>query len=517
MRAGIFHFALFTAYSHIRKLCVLCSASVFNWDHGRPQRTRYFTLAASTSSNTCSAHSLRRLLVRPLAQSLGCSLLLLSLTLSPLHGASSYRIASFSADVTVPMGHGMMGGSWLSRKVADPLEAHGIVILSDTKPIVFVAVDWCEIRNDAFARWQTVLAEAANTSPDHVMLCALHQHDAPVADLRAEHILRSRKLAGTVCDTNFHETAVQRVAEALRKALPNARPFTAIGLGQAKVEKVASNRRFIKQNGSVSYNRMSRTTDPEAIAADEGLIDPWLKTLSFWNGNTPLVALSSYATHPMSHYGEGEVSADFPGLARRRRQQDNPAIHQIYFTGCAGNITAGKYNNGSRANRTNLANRLYSAMTNAWSSTKTFPVTNLTFRTESIQFDSRNDPDFTVAGFEKQLIPQTRPFAQCLAAMGLSWRERNAAGKPIQIPCIDLGFAQWLVLPGEAYVEFQLAAQKLRPDSFVLVAGYGDAPTGYIPTAQHISEHDGNLHDWSWVSPTAETKLMQALKKLLTP
>jgi hypothetical protein len=30
-------------------------------------------------------------------------------------------------------------------------------------------------------------------------------------------------------------------------------------------------------------------------------------------------------------------------------------------------------------------------------------------------------------------------------------------------------------------VEFQLAAQKAKPDGFVLVAGYGECGPGYIP------------------------------------
>src|SRR5690348_861462 len=56
-----------------------------------------------------------------------------------------FALATFTADVTVPIGHGMMGGAWKSTKVADPLEARGIVLTSAVeKPIVFVSVDWCE-------------------------------------------------------------------------------------------------------------------------------------------------------------------------------------------------------------------------------------------------------------------------------------------------------------------------------------------------------------------------------------
>ena len=133
---------------------------------------------------------------------------------------ADFRLATFSADVTVPLGHGMMGGAWLSTSVTDPLEAHGLVLLGTGKPVVFVAVDWCEIRNEAFERWQRVLADAAGTEPERVMVCAVHQHDAPVADLAAERILREHEARGTVCDPAFHEVAVQRVAKALRESLP---------------------------------------------------------------------------------------------------------------------------------------------------------------------------------------------------------------------------------------------------------------------------------------------------------
>lgn len=425
------------------------------------------------------------------------------------------RIATFTADVTVPLGHGMMGGAWLSKSIADPLEAHGFVLLGGESPVVFVAVDWCEIRNDAYLRWQTTLAEAAGTKPDHVLVTTVHQHDAPVADLEAERILRSRDLTGTVCDPQFHERAVQSVARALRDSLPSAQRFTHIGTGQARVEKVASNRRYTTLDGAMHFDRMSRSTKRAAIDADEGLIDPWLKTLSFWNGDTPLAAVSFYAVHPMSHYGAGEVSADFPGLARRMRQRDTPAVKQIYASGCSGNIVAGKYNNGAPENRAVLAGRLHAAMTAAWRNTQRHAVDRFDFRVTSLRLEPRTGPGFSAAELESQLTPATKPFQQCLAAMGLSWRHRVAAGRPIEIPAVDFGVAQLLLLPGETYVEFQLAAQRARPDSFVCVAGYGDGATGYIPTEKHFAEHDSNLEDWCWIAPGSEARMLKAIHTAL--
>ena len=431
----------------------------------------------------------------------------------PAH--AGLRVATFSADVTVPPGHGMMGGAWLSKSITDPLEANGLVLLGGEMPVVFVAVDWCEIRNDAYTRWQAALAEAAGTRPDHVLVTAVHQHDAPVADLEAERILRSRKLAGTVCDPAFHERAVRNVAMALRRSLPSARTFTHIGTGQARVGKVASNRRYVTPNGAVHFDRMSRSTIRAAIDADEGLIDPWLKTLSFWDGDTPLAAVSFYAVHPMSHYGAGEVSADFPGLARRQRQAEMPGVKQIYASGCSGNVVAGKYNNGAPENRAVLADRLHDAMTAAWRDTKRSPVAQFDFRLTKLSLEPRADAGFSVPELEAKLTPTTKPFQQCLAAMGLSWRRRVAAGRAIQIPVIDFGVAELLLLPGESYVEFQLAAQRARPDAFVCVAGYGECATGYIPTDHHFAEHDTNLADWCWVAPGSEARMREVIHNVL--
>ncbi len=436
--------------------------------------------------------------------------------LPPANGPQAViRLATFSADVTVPLGHGMMGGAWLSTSVADPLEAHGLVLLGAGKPVVFVAVDWCEIRNEAFERWQNVLAEAADTEPVRVMVCTVHQHDAPVADLGAERILRERNARCTVCDPEFHEAAIRRVAEALRVSLASARHVTHIGLGQAQVERIASNRRYLLPDGSVRFDRTSSTRNELARDAPENLVDPWLKTLSFWDGDVPIAAVSGYAVHPMSYYGQGEVSADFPGLARRRRQKDTPGVKQIYFTGCAGNVTAGKYNTGAAASRPALAERLYRSMVNAWNVTQRVPFSHVGFRVERVRLEPRDGRGFGVADLEHQLADEARPFRQCLAAMGLSWRRRADAGHFIEIPCLDFGVAQWLVLPGESYVEFQLAAQLMRSDSFVVVAGYGEGATGYIPTERHIAENDSNLRDWSWVAPGSEPRLLHAIRRVL--
>ena len=131
--------------------------------------------------------------------------------------------------------------------------------------------------------------------------------------------------------------------------------------------------------------------------APDGLIDPFLKTISFWDEDRPILALHSYATHPMSYYGRGGVSADFVGIARRRFQAEQPETFQIYFTGASGDVTAGKYNNGSPENRPVLASRLTRAMRAAWSKTRRVPLEAITFRRTALELEFNRDASYSSA------------------------------------------------------------------------------------------------------------------------
>jgi len=419
-----------------------------------------------------------------------------------------FTLAPFTSEITCPIGHPLMGGGIApAKEVLDPLFAHGFVLRGTGKPVAFVAVDWCELRNGAYEAWRKTIADAIGTDPVRVMVCCLHQHDAPIADLEAEELLRKHKAKGSICDPEFHEKVVKRVAAAAKVAKPLAASH--LGIGQAKVEKVASNRRFTDAAGKVRYDRMSATRDAAIRDAEEGTIDPFLKTLSFWNGDTPLLALHGYATHPMSYYGRGGVSADFVGLARNRRQADLPGVPQLYASGCSGNVTAGKYNDGAVDNRPVLADRLYQAMVAAWKATKKTPLTDVAFRSVELKLEARFSNEELLARLKRD----PRPFGQCLAALGLSWKQRVDAGKPIDVPVLDFGGAALLLLPAESYVEYQLLAQKQRPDVFV--AGYGECGPGYIPIERAWKENDGNLSDWCWVNPGSEAKMTAAIGRAL--
>ncbi len=429
--------------------------------------------------------------------------------------AAEFRVAPFEADITIPIGHACMGGGVADAKqILDPLFAKGFVLLGAGDPIVVVALDWCQCNNDSYDRWRAGLAGAAGTRADRVMLATVHQHDAPICDLTAQRLLDEHGLQGWNCDPGFHEQAVQRTAAALARALKSPRRVTHVGTGQGRVEQLASNRRVVRPDGKITWERGSASGD--IFGAPEGEIDPWLKTISFWDGDQPVLAWSCYAIHPMSYYGKGAVSADFPGMARDRRQKDDRQVFQIYFTGCGGDTTAGKYNTGAPTNRPVLADRLYQGMVAAWQATKRQPLRQIDYRVAKLHLPARDSGDFTVAAMQSTLAnTNATRWKRISAALGLSWRQRVAAGRPIDVPCVDLnsGATQFAVLPAESFVGFQLAAQRLRAEAFVMVAGFGDGAPGYLPTDR--CWRDGYADDYCWVTPMTGEFIMEALAKAM--
>ena len=444
--------------------------------------------------------------------------LVLSLLTAHSVEAQSLRVASFQLDVTPPIGSPLCEGFVPEAvKIDDPLFVRGIVILGAAEPIVLCAVDFVGLGNSGYDAWREALARAAGTTATRVAVHALHQHDAPGCDLSEVELLMPFGIEGKACDVPFIKDVLKRLELVVKKSIPAARSFTQIGVGQSRVDRVASSRRILGEDGKVKIVRYSSSTDPAAIAAPEGLIDPELKLLSFWDGDTPLISITYYATHPQSHYGKGAVSADFVGLARAMRDQKEPKLVHLHFNGAGGNLAAGKYNNGTDQARRELTERLAAGMEQAWKKTKRTPITvaDIEWRVEPVSLPIR-DRLRDLGELEKVLQNENRrPLERICAAKDIAFARRMAAGLTIDLTSLRLGQAVILGLPGEIFVEYQLAAQKMRRDRFVCTAGYGDEGPGYIGTAIAYGEGGYETGVVSRTAPEVEEVLLKAIGRLL--
>jgi hypothetical protein len=444
-----------------------------------------------------------------------CCLLAIVLRLSVAGAQERLRLAAFDIDATPPV-HSWMAYDRVTNTWDLGLRARGIVLLGAQEPIVLCAIDWIGLANEGYDEFRRQIALAAGTSPSRVAMHALHQHDAPDCDFSAEKILNDAGIDPRQFEGSFQRQVLSNLTRAIRQSLAQAQPVTDLGLGEAAVSEVASNRRIFGPDGKVRAVRYTACKDPELRSAPEGTVDPVVSLVSFWNGDQPLAVLSYYATHPQSYYRTGIPNPDFPGMARFHRQLAVPAALHVHFNGAGGNIGAGKYNDGAPTNRLALASRLSEGMTRAWNRTKREPIgpKDVQWLVEPVAL-----PPAKHLSEETLLKEISRRDAQPPtqgSASRLAWLRRCQAGHKIEVSCLQLGRARILHMPGELFVEYQLAAKAARPDLFVAMAAYGDYAPWYIGTAVAYEEGGYETEPRSSnVAPEVERVLMQAIRRLL--
>lgn len=439
---------------------------------------------------------------------------LVGFAVSPAFAADPLRVATFDVDATPPVGN-VMAYDPVVRVDELTLRCRGVALLGAGEPIVLCAVDWIGIGNEANDAFRDALAQAAGTTRSRVAVHTLHQHDAPAFDLGAERNLKEANLPPGRWESTFARSVMARAAEALRASVTNALPVTQLGWGTAKVLEVASNRRLPGPDGRIRAVRYTATKDPKLRAEPEGVIDPDVNLVSFWSSNRPVAVLSYYACHPQSYYRMGIPSPDFPGIARFVRGQAVPEALHVHFNGAGGNVGAGKYNDGSRENRMALALRLADGMKRAWEGTQKTPLSaaDVNWRVERAALPPGQHLDEAKL---REEMPKVKSVPFLGPADVLAFLLRAKAGHQTEIPCLTLGEVRLLHLPGELFVEYQLAAKAMRPDLKVALAAYGDYGPAYIGTARAYAEGGYETAPRSSnVAPEVEAVLMGAIKRLL--
>ena len=417
------------------------------------------------------------------------------------------KLLTFDVDATPSVGSELtyqrMEASWdLS------LRARGIVLFGAGDPIVLCAVDWIGIANESQEAFKEALAAAAGTTPDRVEVHTVHQHDAPICDFTSEKICIEKGIDPGPFEGSFQRQVIATLAERIAATLDQARPVTAVGFGSARVHRVASNRAVRLRDGSIG-TRYSSEKRPEYQGLPRGLVDPELSMVSFWDGEEPLAALSFYATHPQSYYRTRTANPDFPGVARMMMDLADPDVLHIHFNGAGGNVAAGKYNDGSHKMRRILAKRLERAMRKAWRRTRRSEIVSMDWETEPMLLPA----DEKVAVLEDSLVTMAcAPLTNSAGTLG--WYRRRNEGRTINAACLAVNDIRVLFMPGELFVEYQLAAKKMRPRQHVAMAAYGDYGPFYIGTR---TAYETDIYEVrsSPVTADAEAYILDKLECLL--
>ena len=186
----------------------------------------------------------------------------------------------------------------------------------------------------------------------------------------------------------------------------------------------------------------------------------------------------------MSYYGDGRVSSDFvrPGPAAAR-QDDDPDVFQVYFTGCAGNVTAGKYNDGSKENRADPPRRVHDGIVAAekrcgpsrWGRCAGRPTTScrradradVEPRQLEARSATRRTPSSTATG-RRSSSPGCGGSDRSARSCSVPARQRRDAAAPA----------------GRVVRRVPARRRRSAPKRFVATAAYGDGGPWYIPTQE---------------------------------
>lgn len=443
-----------------------------------------------------------------------CVEIVLAGAASAAEAGGPLRVAAFSTDITPPIGTPLVEGMYPpAATIEHPLLAKGVVLQDEGGTYVLCALDLCTMSNGSYTAMRGRIAEAAGTAPSRVALHEVQQHTAPGLRMDEQRLLAREPKPPQMCTQQYSDQVNNAVTAAVREAISRLRPATHVGTGVAVVDRVASSRRVRAADGSI-IPRYSVNKDASLQDLPEGIIDPKLRTVAFYDGDKPLAYLHFYATHPQTISRDGRVSYDIPGISRARLEQETKTP-QIYFSGCGGNVVLGKYNDGTRAAQRALADRLYDGTVRSIANIRREPVSPIQWKTVDLRLPLRSGEEFSRAASRRVMADTAKTDDERVrAAMCLAWIERDESGKPTDVACLKMGPLRILSLPGDTFVQYQLWSQEICPQEFVAVAGFGDFGMAYLCTDEAYTDRGGYEQTLSFVDP-CEALVKKAIAEAL--
>ena len=460
------------------------------------------------------------------------------------HGINPNPIMAGAAQVDITPQVGVhLAGSWgvyrPAKLIHDPLHAKALVFESGGKRICLLTLDVTIITEKYTEMIRQAASERLGFDPDSVMVHATQTHSAPPVG----HFMVDDDFEGIPPELEYlrggndeyAEWAVERAVRAIGIALAVLKPVD-LGYGRGIEGRVAFNRRAVKRDGTVGMPgpKWEEPLGPTWISHIEGPIDPELGVLAVRTEDLRLPALLvNYACHPVHWFTKHTiVSADWPGsLSAEIMRAHGRGCVPIIVNGACGNINPWppfdpEYKNDCDAMGRTLASTTEKIM-------ETLEYTNqaaVGFKRRHIGIPLRqlkdSELDWAKGVLEADPTPKwadeehTRVEDEWMMAASVYsvhlMRQRNDH-LPYEIQVLRVGDAAIVGLPGEPFVELQLAIKAASPARFTHVAHCTTHYTGYIPTAEAFARggHEATTRYWAKLVPEAAETIIKGAVDLM--
>ena len=295
------------------------------------------------------------------------------------------QLHTFQVDVTPPVGVHVSG--WLDPAIGveTPLYVRGVILCEgDTRCVIAVA-DFCYTCGRSHERIEQALASAAGVSVSHATLHSNHVHEAPMIYEQAWSVVDEFAPGqGARHPEQYFQSMLADTHTAIRDALAKpAANVPAVSFAEHTVDKFASTRRCLDEDNHC-HIRWSRDNPLTGWLRDypEGPIDPVLSQIVFYgDGDQAVCCMNFYACHPQVSNGRALWSGDTVAVAIKLFEHAHPGVFPMYFDGCDGDVTAGKYtSNIPLRDQYVFGTRLFDAMHGAFAKHQPQPLQRVRWR-----------------------------------------------------------------------------------------------------------------------------------------
>jgi hypothetical protein len=429
------------------------------------------------------------------------------------------RATTFKVNVTPPMGLHLCGGYLppANKLIADN-HLRGLILEDNGQLYVIAGIDYCYLIGKSHTRLENALALGASTPVANVTINANHAHAAPMITEEAHETLRNFNPKLNFHNETYFADVLARTTQAIKDALhAGLWTVSSIGFASHAVEEFASTRRVFLQPGQPCSVRWSITHDPAVKAAPIGLVDPNVDLVTLYDdADKPRASLGYFACHPQVGYVDGVIHSDTTGIALSLFEQRYPETFPIFFDGCGGDVTAGKYTSKHPTRNNHLFGvRLYDALEEAFLKSRPNPVGKFTWNNQS--FLAPLAPvQFTMQEImAKMADPKSSDSEKILAAFKKHRLDTNTNAYPFRITHARFGDIGLLMLPSELSVIYQFYAKELHRGPLA-VAAYGDSYLNYVAYDKAFQEGGYEVDPW-WteVAPGIEVWIKDKIAKVI--
>lgn len=211
----------------------------------------------------------------------------------------------------------------LAERVLDELEANVLALSHEQTKVLLISIDLVGLKQCYQEPLRQFLSQHAGVPLEAVFVACTHTHTGPMVGGEID----------PEAQEDYFRFLKSRLADASRFALEDLIPAR-MGWAVGQAPGIAFVRRFRMKDGSIRTNPGINNPD---VLGPVGEVDERVGILRFDREGAPSIVLANFGVHPDT-VGGCNISADWPGFARRAVEKALDNTRCIVFNGAQGDI-----------------------------------------------------------------------------------------------------------------------------------------------------------------------------------